>query len=81
MICAVKQVLKEFLHACDLSASTTFFQCVTSQVLLDLLIKEKFPVSTESSSDISSSPSELTYEERNAIRYIGGYIIRKLRER
>ena len=59
-------------------AAPSFFQFVTDKVFKDL-VKSEYPVNPATPS--SNSPmSALTFEEKNALRYVAGYVCRKVRE-
>lgn len=53
-----------------------FYQHVTANVM-EHVIKLKLPVAQSSAS--SQSVTSLTYEEENAIRYVGGYVVKSVR--
>ena len=53
------------------------YQHITDQVL-ELLLKSKLPKTDQSA---QNDPVDLTFEEQNAVRYIGGYIIRSLHQK
>ena len=57
--------------------SLTGHQFVTQNIFL---IKEAYPVLEISGHDDCESPGRLTHEEQNALRYISGYIIRKVQQ-
>ena len=57
-------------------ACPIFYQYVTD-CIMEVLIKQYFPVDTTSEPDVAS----LTYEEANALRYTAGYVIRALRKK
>ena len=58
-------------------ACPIFYQYVTN-CIMEVLIKQYFPVDTTTSEpDVAS----LTYEEANALRYTAGYVIRAFRKK
>ena len=60
----------------QLKAFPAFYQFVTHYVFKGL-IKLHYPVSVEAGQESHSRP--LTHVEQNALRYVAGYVIRKLR--
>ena len=65
-----------YLHMLELPAKPIFFQTCTS-ILFDIIIKTKFPVP-----DATQTPPEVfSFEEENAIRYVGGYVVAALKKR
>lgn len=68
---------EEYLDHLDLSNEPLFYQHLTlalfEQILSDTFKDDPCPSETSS--------TEFTYEEENAIRYMGGYVIRKLKEK
>ena len=74
---------KEYLKSCvKASASPCFYQYVTNELFKEL-IKLEFPLPTTVTQDImldhSTTPS-LTQMEKNALRYVAGYVCRKVRD-
>ena len=53
-----------------------FYQHYT-RIIFDNLVKEKIPTRRET----TVSPTQLTFQEENAIYYVGGYIIKALKEK
>ena len=72
---------EHFLLFYNITLSPIFIQ-VLSMRMLDIVLKESFvcnqPSPEASATATASGSASITYEERNAIRYVGGYIIRKL---
>jgi hypothetical protein len=64
-----------FLRALQMPTCPIFYQHVTANVM-EQIIKQKLPVTNSSTSSQSTS---LTYEEENAIRYVGGYVIKSVK--
>ena len=64
-----------FLQLSGAEATPTLYQHITD-IIFNFLIKEHF-ISSEPTQAITSTPT-LDYNERNALRYITGYISRKL---
>ena len=60
-------------------ASPAFYQYVTNEVF-KCLIEKEYPL-PETSTSTESPVTPLTFEEQNALRYVAGYICRKVRER
>ena len=52
-----------------------------TQHIFKELIKEAYPVVEISEHNCESPGRPLTYEEQNALRYVAGYIIRKVRQK
>ena len=71
---------KEYLESCvKASASPCFYQYVTNELFKEL-IKLEFPLPTAVMQvDHSATPS-LTEMEKNALRYVAGYVCRKVRD-
>ena len=67
---------KSYLCLLKLPQKVIFFQSYTS-ILFDNIIKMKFPV--DKASEARAQPS--SYEEENAIRYVGGYVVAALKKR
>ena len=61
-------------------AFPSFYQFVTHTVFKEL-VKVHFPVHCGESNETEHPSRSLTHEEENALRYVAGYVIRKLRER
>ena len=55
---------------------TVFYQHATD-FLFQLLLKKVFPITTDTPGD---SPTAMSREEENALRYVAGYVIRKVLE-
>lgn len=69
---------KNFLNSANAPPEGIFFQHCT-KIVFDNLLKEKFPLGHDEEQQLDSEYS-LTYEEENAIRYVGGYVIVALRK-
>ena len=70
---------KEF--ACEIGVRVTalFFQHITDD-LFNAILKEKFGVSQYTrDNDVNELP-DLTYEEQNAVHYVGGYVLHALKK-
>ena len=63
-------------------ACTIFFQYVTDKIM-DKLIKEHFtlPPSSSSTASCSRSPAPLEYNDRNALQYTVGAVVRALQKK
>ena len=59
-------------------AFPVFFQFVT-QTIFKWLMKVQYPLADRTATETPERP--LTYQEQNALRYVAGYIVRKLRTR
>lgn len=66
---------KKFMHQCDLEDEPAFYQHVTFELFEELLSRKIAGKETESSAQTDIS---LTFEEQNAIRYMSGYVLRKV---
>lgn len=67
-----------FLESLSIRPSQLFFQTITTRIF-DELLKELFPLPVSTAvEDCINEVTALTYEERNAIRYVGGSIVKKL---
>ena len=62
---------------CKLPQCPIFYQHFTAK-LMEHIIKLQVPVVTETSCE--SHPTELSYEEQNAVRYVAGYVIKSLKQ-
>lgn len=74
-----QQVWERFLPAEQLPNEPLLYQYITDQVL-ELLLKSKLAI-TDESTPLEHSENHLTFEEQNAVRYIGGYVIRSLHQK
>jgi len=73
-----QQVWERFLSAEQLPNEPLLYQHITDKAL-ELLLKNKLP-----SDDLTTpegSEDDLTFEEQNAIQYIGGYVIHSLHQK
>ena len=68
---------RECLESLKLNNEPLFFEHFTL-FLFNQMLSDKFK---DSASASETSTCEFTYEEENAIRYMGGYVIRKIREK
>lgn len=66
-----------FLEQLQLSDEPLFYQILTDEFFDQLLRKQLAPSANQGETE---ECLELTFEEENAIRYVGGYVVRKLRE-
>ena len=64
---------EKFLKVCKLKPDPLVYQRLSLECLM-ILLKQATPIQEANSANIT----ELTYEEANALRYMGGYIIRSL---
>ena len=60
----------------QLEKEPAFYQHVTDETF-DILIKKAVAVVPE---PLTNSPKSYTFEEENAVRYVGGYVVRVLRQ-
>lgn len=67
---------ERFLQSLRVPSCPIFYQHVTAKVM-EHVIKLKLPVPNAIST--RSQSTSLTYEEENAIRYVGGYVIKSVR--
>jgi len=65
-----------YLQLLRLTSKAIFFQNCTS-ILYDNIIKMKFPIQDNA----EPLGDAFSYEEENAIRYVGGYVIAVLKKR
>ena len=70
---------KEFLVGCGTDASATVYQHVTDIIFKDLLSKE-FPTA-DTQEMVANTHTQLDYNEKNALRYVRGYVTRVLYQR
>ena len=61
-------------------ASPAFFQFVTHRIFKELITME-YPVAVDTTAPSETLQCPLMFEEENALRYVAGYVCRKLRER
>lgn len=71
-----QQKWKHLLVSVGLQEEPIFYQNVTLQIF-EMLIKMKFIISDDTDTE---NTAKLTYEEENAVRYVGGYILRSLKK-
>ena len=74
-----QQKWEKFLSTVKLPQEPLLYQYVTAETF-ELLIKEKFSSSNDTSLD-ESVTNTLTFEEENAVRYVGGYVIRVINQK
>ena len=67
-----------YLETLDLPAEPIFFQSCT-QILFDNILKLKVPI-PPTSNDSSASDTSFSFEEENAICYVGGYVVATLKK-
>ena len=72
-----KELWNQILARSGNTPSPTFYQFVTHELFKELL-KREFPVSSDTTKDVEFQA--LTIEEENALRYVAGYICRKVRK-
>ena len=63
-----------FLYSLQMPTCPIFYQHVTANII-EHIIRQKLSVTNSSA---SSQSTLLTYEEENAIRYVGGYFIKSM---
>lgn len=74
-----KEEWSRFLHESGrLQLCACFVQFVTN-TLFKQLIEEEFPLNSTANSKVH--PALMTFEEKNALRYVAGYVCRTLRKR
>ena len=66
---------ERFLVGEKLAKEPLFYQYITDQTF-ELLIKNKLPTNEQGCTSVDQE--KLTFEEENAVRYVGGYVIRQL---
>ena len=67
----------KFLAGENLSKDPLLYQYITDQTF-EMLIKKCLPSKDESTEELEAFEQALTYEEGNAVRYTGGYVIPSL---
>ena len=67
----------KFLDTHKLAKEPLLYQHITDKVF-ELCIKNNMPTETTRVSDESDGQQTLSFEEENALRYVGGYAIRNL---
>jgi len=67
----------EFCSSIELESNPLFWQYVTEEIFKKML-HAKLQSMQQTTSQDSTDAAELTFEERNAINYIGGYVIKQL---
>lgn len=70
---------EDFLNECNISPVEPHLYQHLSVSMFKMMISTFLPTTVPGAAT-SSESSELTYEEMNALRYIGGYIIRSIRK-
>ena len=70
---------KEFLIGCGTDAFTTVYQHVTDIVFKDLLLKQFSAAGTREKE--ANMHVQLDFNEKNALRYVGGYVTRALHQK
>ena len=82
MTCSEDFTLKwcSFLELLQLNNEPLFYQILTDELFGQLLKKRLTQAGADQDDEDHEECDELTFEEENAIRYIGGYVVRKLRE-
>ena len=71
---------KQFLGQCELDQEPMLYQHITDE-LFEMCIKDEVCLTSEE--DVCSEDHMatcLTFEEENAIRYVGGYVVRSLKQ-
>ena len=68
---------KQFLQLSGARASPTLFQHITD-IIFNHLIEKHFPTCTTPATQSTEDIPSLDYNERNAVRYISGYITRSV---
>ena len=68
-----------FLEQLHLNDEPLFYQTLTDELFNQLLKKRLTAVQDEGGNE-DFRCAELTFEEESAVRYVGGYVVRKLRE-
>ena len=76
-----EKLQKTFCDALSLEIKPLFWQYVTEEIFKKLLQARVKAASTTDTLDIDVHDEELSFEEKNAINYIGGYIIKQLHTR
>ena len=66
-----------FLSGIGFNDEPLFYQILTDEVF-DQLLKKRLTVS-QGDGDCTEDCAKLTFEEENAVRYVGGYVLRKLK--
>lgn len=72
-----QQKWKQFLHVHSMPNEPLFYQHVTTKVF-ETILKRRCQLHTQSPFEEPAPVTQMTYEEENAVRYIGGYILRSL---
>ena len=73
-----KKLWHEFLDLCCLEKHPIFFQRISDLIFQELITKE-FTVTTHDAPTVTST-TPITYEEANALRYVAGYVCRKVKQ-
>ena len=72
-----EQTWEKFLDTHKLAKEPLLYQHITDRVF-ELCIKSNMPTETTRVSEESDGQQKLSFEEENALRYVGGYVIRNL---
>ena len=75
---------KEFTAKLDISAVPPLLYQHVTDTIFEKIIKDSFslsvPYHTAASTPVMEERVALTYEEENAVHYVGGYVIRELKK-
>ena len=79
---SLKEHWEEFLDSCDVDKEPVFYQHINDEVFDKLITQTVGTSSSSSCADVDvieeCQDQTLTYEEENAIYYVGGYVVNSL---
>ena len=73
-------VWKSFLKNCNCPHLPTFFQYI-SDVMIEAMIKKRYAIDERKEKRATNNLPPLSTEEEMALRYVAGYVCRKVREK
>ena len=76
----LKQYWEEFLDSCNVDKEPMFYQHINDEVFDKLIAQTMSNSSSSANADVieECQDQNLTYEEENAIYYVGGYVVNSL---
>ena len=76
----LKQHWEEFLDSCNVDKEPMFYQHINDEVFDKLIAQTMSNSSSSANADVieECQDQNLTYEEENAIYYVGGYVVNSL---
>lgn len=74
---------EEFLESCDVDKEPMIYQHITDETFTKIVEQSVHTTATEQNNGLQNDDQEpsLTYEEENAVSYVGGYVIHALMQK